>query len=370
MYVDLIRFTMAIGLTILLESANCLGQQAWNMRKAAEYLDAGTQDWLDWSSSDRGNGTSCIACHTGIPYAMSRRQLGRAIGESGISDAEKNTIASVNQRVLHFENIDVYYDFSDEKTQQSRGTEAIQNALICATLDAQNGRAEISETTSQALANLWQSQQTSGENKGGWSWLDFRLEPWESAEAEFYGAAMAAVAIGIAPGDYGRQPQIQDQIAMMRQFLSHRFENQHLHNQMTMLLAASYMDGLMNDEQKDRLIESIFAKQNRDGGWSLNSLGTKTSDPHFSWKRKDGTDQSNDSDGYGTGYAVYILKRAGLTQDDQRLNKALSWLKSSQTEHGNWRGTSVNKHRDPATRAGQFMDHAATAFAALALLED
>ena len=122
MYVDLIRFTMAIGLTILLESANCLGQQAWNMRKAAEYLDAGTQDWLDWSSSDRGNGTSCIACHTGIPYAMSRRQLGRAIGESGISDAEKNTIASVNQRVLHFENIDVYYDFSDEKTQQSRGT--------------------------------------------------------------------------------------------------------------------------------------------------------------------------------------------------------------------------------------------------------
>jgi squalene-hopene/tetraprenyl-beta-curcumene cyclase len=76
-----------------------------------------------------------------------------------------------------------------------------------------------------------------------------------------------------------------------------------------------------------------------------------------------------DSDGYATGYTVYVLKRVGVTLDDERMKKAVNWLKSNQTEDGNWRGNSVNKKRNHATNIGKFMDDAATAYAVLALLE-
>jgi hypothetical protein len=57
-----------------------------------------------------------------------------------------------------------------------------------------------SDVTRRAFANLWKVQVRDGSEKGSWDWLDFQLEPWESRKARYFGAALAAVAVGTSPG--------------------------------------------------------------------------------------------------------------------------------------------------------------------------
>ena len=48
---------------------------------------------------------------------------------------------------------------------------------------------------------MWALQQVKGDNAGSWPWLQFNQEPWEANDSGYYGAALAAMAVGIAPGD-------------------------------------------------------------------------------------------------------------------------------------------------------------------------
>ena len=41
-----------------------------------------------------------------------------------------------------------------------------------------------------------------GPETGGWTWLNFGMDPWESPNSPYFGASMAALAIGSAPGGY------------------------------------------------------------------------------------------------------------------------------------------------------------------------
>jgi hypothetical protein len=54
---------------------------------------------------------------------------------------------------------------------------------------------------------MWAEQLASGDNAGAWSSLDFDLSPCEVRDAQYYGAALAALAVGLAP-DYRSRPQI------------------------------------------------------------------------------------------------------------------------------------------------------------------
>ena len=53
--------------------------------------------------------------------------------------------------------------------------------------------------------------------------------------------------------------------------------------------------------------------------------------------------------------------------DDPKIAKGLNWLRVNQEPSGEWRGSSVNKKREPMTNVGRLMSDAATAFAVLAL---
>jgi squalene-hopene/tetraprenyl-beta-curcumene cyclase len=126
-----------------------------------------------------------------------------------------------------------------------------------------------------------------------------------------------------------------------------------------MLWASTKLEGLLTKEERRAIANDVLDKQRADGGWSLSSLGTFT--------RKDGTVQPTDSDGYATGLVLHVLQAAGGDKNDAKLAKGLTWLKSRQAETGEWRASSVNKERNPASHVGKFMTDAATAYAILAL---
>jgi squalene-hopene/tetraprenyl-beta-curcumene cyclase len=335
----------------------------WSPTAAAKYMDTREAWWQKWPNSKRDHETVCISCHSALPYALARPSLRKELKEDGPSPTEQFLLAGVTKRVSLWNEVEPFYSDDKQgapKSAEARGTESVLNALILASDDARRGH--LSDVTSTALDNLWALQLKNGEKAGAWTWLNFHLAPWETVEGQYYGAAMAALAVGTAPDRYASSPAIQENLSLLKNYLQRNFAQQPLLNQVAALWASSKLPGLVSAEQRSGLIDAIFLKQQKDGGWSLTNLGD--------FKRKDNSELSKASDGYATGLIVLALENAGVTQNSEYLGKGVAWLQHNQNKaEGFWPASSLNKERDPASERGRFMSDAATAFSVLALEE-
>ena len=87
----------------------------------------------------------------------------------------------MTKRVRLWNEVGPYYSDRGDKAAESRGTEAILNALILADHDARCER--LSDDTLTAFNNMWALQKTTGDQAGAWPWLQFGLSPWEGNDA-------------------------------------------------------------------------------------------------------------------------------------------------------------------------------------------
>jgi squalene-hopene/tetraprenyl-beta-curcumene cyclase len=350
--------------------------ESWDPKTAAAYLDYREGWWMEWTGSARDHGTFCISCHTALPYALSRPALRASLAEQGPSINERKLIENVTKRVRLWKEIGPYYSDQgyDHKTAESHGTESVLNALILASYDAQSG--QLSDDTRTAFDNMWALQQTAGENRGSWLWLQFDQEPWEANDSAYYGAALAARAVGIAPGNYASTPGIQDNLAHLRDYLNRESAAQSTLNRVFFLWASTKLPGLLAPEQRDAIISEILKRQQADGGWRLASItwrwnGWSLRSLENMWLREDGTPMEGKSDGVATSLMTLALQEAGVPRDNAQLKRGLSWLMSNQNAaEGFWPASSVNKRRHKSSDTGRFMSDAATAFAVLALTEN
>ncbi len=347
----------------------------WNMRTASQYLDGRGTEWFKFDGARRGEGAasvSCVSCHTLLPYALARPALRRVSGDKVPTEMEAKLLEQVKNRVSNWDRLDaspfaLFYDFDEPKKKQSRGTEAIMNALVLSLDDSAHTRKQPSEQAQKALSILWKTQVAVGPQMGSWDWLNFGMEPWEGESGRFLGACMATIAVGTARdngyaiGDGNSRQGLES----LREYLRKNGASQNLHNRVWMLWASAKEDGLLSREQKDQLIGQILAKQQPDGGFSLGSLG--------SFARKGVNDESKTSDGYATGLILHSLQLAGVKKENPQVEKGLAWLKSNQDPSGAWRAASLNKNRSPESKdpgkanIGKFMWDAATAYSVLAL---
>ena len=173
-------------------------RSSWNRESAASYLDERMDVWFaNAKKLQTGEGkTACVSCHTTVPYVLSRSVLRRAMHVSSATPQEVRLLEEVTRRVESYDTHEPLYDFNDKKKIESRGTEAVLNALILAKTDAGHNRRDVSEPMQKALRRLWETQRSDG----AWDWLDFGLEPFETVDATYHGATLAALAIGSVPG--------------------------------------------------------------------------------------------------------------------------------------------------------------------------
>jgi squalene-hopene/tetraprenyl-beta-curcumene cyclase len=350
--------------------------ESWDPKTAAAYLDYREGWWMEWTGSARDHGTFCVSCHTALPYALSRPVLRASLAEQGPSINERKLIENVTKRVRLWKEIGPYYSDQgyDHKTAESRGTESVLNALILASYDAQSG--QLSDDTRAAFDNMWALQQTAGENRGSWLWLQFDQEPWEANDSAYYGAALAARAVGIAPGNYASTLGIQDNVARLRDYLNRESAAQSTLNRVFFLWASTKLPGLLVPEQRDAIVKEILRRQQADGGWRLASItwrwnGWSLRSLENMWLREDGTPMEGKSDGVATSLMTLALQEAGISRDNAHLKRGLSWLMRNQNAaEGFWPASSVNKRRHKSSDTGRFMSDAATAFAVLALTEN
>jgi squalene-hopene/tetraprenyl-beta-curcumene cyclase len=325
----------------------------WNRRTAGAYLDQRQAWWITWPTAARDHGSFCISCHTALPYALARPALRSALSETGASANERKILADVSNRVRLWDEVEPFYPDATRgvpKTAESRGTEAILNAVILVSYDPKLASAD----TRKAFDNLWKLQQANG----AWNWLNFHNSPWEADDSQYWGTSLAAIAISTTPADYQSSAEVKPKIALLRAYLQQGWKTETMMNRVFTLWASAKWAGLLDRDQRDALIAELKSKQQEDGGWSVSSLVGD-------WKRHDATPQESRSDGYATGVITYVLELSD--REPQTAAKGRAWLLGNQTADGFWPAYSLNKNRDLASDAGRFMSDAATAYAVLAL---
>ncbi len=318
---------------------------------------------MHWRGAVRDHGTFCISCHTSLPYALARPRLDAVLHREAPGSTESALTQDVIKRVALWSETRPYYTDSrsgPHKSAQSRGTEAVLNALILAMDDARTG--QLSPHTLMAFKDMWTLQETTGAAAGAWPWLDFGLEPWEVKDARYYGAAMAALAVGVAPQGYRSTPAIQASLARLRGYLERHYADQPLHQKLALLWAASALPGLESSARRKSIIDAVLRKQHSDGSWSLYSLSPSYRRGRRLFKLW--------GDGYATAYVTFVLQQAGVPRTNPALVRGLAWLvRHQRLPEGRWVTSSINEWQSSSNPESRFMSDAATAYAVLALTD-
>jgi hypothetical protein len=354
---------------------------AWDKAAAARYLDARMDVW--WAKAkplETGAAeTKCLSCHTAVPYALARPSLRIAMGQSAPTAHEERMLDTVRQRVQHVATDQPYYDHTEAKRVESRGVEAVLNAVVLTQYDTLGRSGMGSDATRAAMARLWEVQRADG----AWDWLNFGLEPYEANDSVFYGATLGAIAAGTSAGQYSsRDGEGKAGLERLRGYLTANLGSQRLFNKAWALLAASRLTGALDQADKDAIVRDLERAQRADGGWSLADLGpwrwSKAGAPFAAPGTTDAALLSL-SDGYATGLVVHAMRQAGLPANRPSVAKGKAWLIAHQTAGTGddpawapWRAHSLNFDREHGGEKGEpwrrlFMSDLATAFAVLAL---
>ncbi|MBX3414563.1 MAG: squalene--hopene cyclase [Pirellulales bacterium] len=295
---------------------------AFSRAKAEHFLDSAALAWQ--------KNRNCMTCHTNYLYLMSRPE----------TDLEAPAVGVVRD----------YAEKLVTERWEEKGprwdAEVIMTAAVLASHDAAQGQG-LHPVTRKALDRIWTVQR----EDGGFSWKNCGWPPMELDD--YFGIAMVALAAGFAPDDYQHTPAAKAGLEQLARYV-HENEAPSLHHHALLAWASTRVDGLMNDEERQTCVEAMLTLQHADGGWGLATLGD--------WKRQDGSPQDLDSsDGYGTGFVIFLARQLGVPANDPRLAHGVEWLKTHQRESGRWFTRSLykdNKH---------FLTHAGTAYAVMAL---
>jgi squalene-hopene/tetraprenyl-beta-curcumene cyclase len=350
-----IRF--AALLTLAAAPAFC---QTWSARQAEQYLDSRQKEWDAWPMALH-SGVACVSCHTGLTYLIARPALRQSLGEkSGPTLYESVLVDSMRATVIRTDAKDLFAGLKGLIVDQVYGAQVVLSSLVLAMDDSSRGK--LSPEGEKAFERMWSIQLKDDADKGAFLWSDFDLDPWETKDAAFYGAALAALATGWAPADYQARPEVRENIAALESYLRERQKSQSLHNRMFLLWASSKLHGLLTDADRQAIVTELWSKQEADGGWSVQSFGQ--------WKKREAAAPAVGSNAYLTALAAFATQQAGVQPSQPGLAKALAWLRTHQdSQSGSWITDSMNhQHSAYGPIPEKFMSDAATGYATAALL--
>src|SRR5437764_8744712 len=106
---------------------------------------------------------------------------------------------------------------------------------------------------------MWKYQR----KDGGWNWIKCNWPPLESDD--HYGATLAALAVGVAPGDYAKTAAAQKGMENLRRYFAAN-PPQNVHHKAMLLWASTYVPDLVSTTDWAATVKELRALQLPDGG--------------------------------------------------------------------------------------------------------
>jgi squalene-hopene/tetraprenyl-beta-curcumene cyclase len=306
-----------------------------NEAKAKEFSLANTAEYLDGVARFWMKSNSCGTCHANFAYVMARPLLG------GNPDA----LLAETRKFLEG------YKPHDPK-RFSSDSHAVSVAFTLAWDDARNG-GKLQPSTRKALQRMWTLQHAGG------FWEPMGCGEFLPAETDLYSTMLlAALAAGIAPDDYARSADAKDGLTKLRRYIT-KHPPHYLHSEAMLLWASLHVDGLMTTAERQATVKKLLARQGKDGGWSYHALVSELSRREL---------LQTPSDGYPTGFVVYVLREAGVPANRDEIARGIEWLRANQRASGRW--FTPAPVGQPIGKVGSrdlYAQNLGTAFAILAL---
>ena len=306
--------------------------EQFSLQRAVSFADAAALQWEEQRD--------CVTCHTNGLYLVAAARVAPTSTKN--RRAREFALGYLNRYVV-------------EKKQPSGQRGAVEGlvATTCfLTISDMSTDGKLATDTRRALDHMWSLQ----DEDGGWSaWLQCGWPPFESDD--HFGVTLAAVTAGILPQSYRESAAAAAGIQRLRGWLRDH-PPQNLHHKGMMLWAASgldgVLDGVVDDETRQKWSRELFAAQRPDGGWRLVDVGAGK------WKRPEDVAEKLLSDAYATAFSIFVLRQAEIPVDHPQLQRGLEWLRQSQRESGRW------FVRSPKRDGKHYISHAATMVAILA----
>jgi len=297
----------------------------FSIERAREFLDSAS---LWWQKEKK-----CLTCHTNVAYLS-----------TGAGYASKRP-AFLAVRKFTEETVSIRWE-------EPKGVRYHADVLVAAqglAISDAETTGKLHPLTRKALDRMWTLQRPDG----GWNWEKCDWAPLESDD--HYGVTVAIMAAVRAPEAYAETPAARDGLQKARVFLKNNPPTM-LHHRAMLLWISKFADGFVCEADKEKTLTDLLALQRPDGGWATASLGQ--------WKRTDDKQQDLEtSDGYGTGFVLFLARLSDVPASDDRLQKGVVWLKTHQRESGRWFTRSLNSD------SKHYLTHVGTAFALAALQE-
>ena len=293
-------------------------RKEFSLPAAKDYLVKGTQAWSEHRK--------CVSCHTNGTFMQLAPALGPMFKEQ-VELQRKFFVLEASK-----------FKRAPASAIKS-GLKPTQLAYVANGLAAYDeAQGKLSTETKETLDLLLTVQSDDGSFNNIDCW-----PPYESSS--YHGATVAAMALATAPGYL---KQVSDEQKKKVESLENYLQTTkppHDYARLLLLWASTKWDGLISEQLRDDTVEMILAHQQDDGGWALRSFGTPETWGGGSRKDKLNAEPEKDnppSDGHQTGFAVMLLRDAGVAADHQAVQSGIRWIKANQRESGRWWTRSLN----------------------------
>ena len=284
---------------------------AESVRAAGRYLEQGALAWV--------REKSCINCHTTGPYLAERPALAPFLGAPNteiLADFLESVPAEVRPQQETEKNGHRYHAGS---------WTAIWCSLGLAEWDKQV-RGELAETTDRSLRDMFERQSASG------AFISYGEVEIPHITTDFELSVQAARAIAAAPGWLAglKDPELRARVERLKTWLREA-PPRNDYDRILRLQLAHDLPELVTTGQREAALALLTSKQHADGGWSTRDFSSVlkllASLPDA---------ERPESDAYMTAFAVVLMRQNGVATEDERVRRALAWLKREQRVSGRW----------------------------------